>query len=112
MISCPSDTLIVNFVLKQILMAASFFRYAFQCMGFSATMEREFVNKDLGPTLAKFGYSGVKLMMLDDARIFVQGWADTMLSDPQTAKYISGIALHWYNEQLTSPNKLTAVHNK
>lgn len=86
--------------------------YAFQCMGFSATMEREFVNKDLGPTLAKFGYSDVKLMMLDDARIFVQGWADTMLSDPQTAKYISGIALHWYNEQLTSPNKLTAVHNK
>ena len=81
-------------------------------MGFTAETERDFVNKDLGPTLAQFGYSDVKLMMLDDARIFVQPWADTMLGDPQTAKYVSGIALHWYNEALASPDVLTATHMK
>lgn len=86
--------------------------YAFQCMGFTAETEGDFVNKDLGPTLAKFGYSGVKLMMLDDARLLVHPWADTMLSDPQTAKYISGIALHWYNEELAPPDVLTQAHEK
>ena len=81
-------------------------------MGFTAETEGDFVNKDLGPTLAKFGYSGVKLMMLDDARLLVHPWADTMLSDPQTAKYISGIALHWYNEELAPPDVLTQAHEK
>lgn len=86
--------------------------YAFQCMGFTAETERDFVKEDLGPTLAKFGYSDVKLMMLDDARFFVESWADTMLGDPQTAKYVSGIALHWYNEGLVPPELLTATHKK
>lgn len=81
-------------------------------MGFTAETERDFVKEDLGPTLAKFGYSDVKLMMLDDARFFVESWADTMLGDPQTAKYVSGIALHWYNEGLVPPELLTATHKK
>ena len=81
-------------------------------MGFTPSMERDFVKEDLGPTLVKFGYSNVKLMMLDDARIFVQTWTDTMLGDPQTAKYIAGISLHWYNEQNTSPDVLTTAHKK
>ena len=87
-------------------------RYAFQCMGFTPEMERDFVNKDLGPTLAKFGYSDLKLMMLDDNRPNVRKWVNTMLSDNQTAKYISGIAVHWYDEQYTSPQVLTAAHRK
>ena len=81
-------------------------------MGYTAEMERDFVKEDLGPTLAKFGYSDVKLMMLDDQRHFVPEWADKMLSDRQTAKYVSGIALHWYNEAQTSPDVLTAAHKK
>lgn len=90
----------------------SWSRYSFQCMGFTPEMERDFVKEDLGPTLAKFGYSNVTLMMLDDARLFVHSWTDIMLGDPQTAKYIAGIALHWYNEQNTSPDVLTAAHKK
>ena len=81
-------------------------------MGFTAQMERDFIKEDLGPTLAKFGYSDVKVMMLDDARMFVEPWADTILGDPQTAKYVSGIAAHWYNEEQTSPDVLTATHEK
>ena len=81
-------------------------------MGFTPEMERDFVKEDLGPTLAKFGYSNVTLMMLDDARLFVHSWTDIMLGDPQTAKYIAGITLHWYNEQNTSPDVLTAAHKK
>ena len=87
-------------------------RYANDCMGFTPEMERDFVKKDLGPTLAKFGYSDLKLMMLDDNRPNVKKWVNTMLSDNQTAKYISGIAVHWYEEQYTSPHVLTAAHKK
>ena len=81
-------------------------------MGFTAEMERDFIEEDLGPTLAKFGYSNVKLMMLDDSRNFVKPWADTILGDHETAKYVSGIAVHWYNEEQTSPDALTATHEK
>ncbi|KAJ7318921.1 hypothetical protein OS493_036793 [Desmophyllum pertusum] len=86
--------------------------YRFQCMGFTAEMERDFIKEDLGPTLAKFGYSDVKVMMLDDYRNFVESWADTILGDNQTAKYVSGIAVHWYNEGQTAPDVLTATHKK
>ena len=103
----------LNLVIIPLIMIHIFpVRYTFQCMGFTAEMERDFVKEDLGPTLAKFGYSDVKLMMLDDARRYVQKWADTMLGDPQTAKYISGVALHWYNEEQTPAEVLTAMHKK
>ena len=81
-------------------------------MGFTAKMERDFIKEDLGPTLAKFGYSGVKLMMVDDFRNFVEPWADTILGDNETVKYVSGIAVHWYNEDETTPDVLTATHKK
>lgn len=81
-------------------------------MGFTAEMERDFIKEDLGPTLAKFGYSDIKVMMLDDCRNFVESWADTILGDNQTAKYVSGIAVHWYSEGQTAPDVLTATHKK
>ena len=81
-------------------------------MGFTAEMERDFIKEDLGPTLANFGYSDVKVMMVDDSRNFVEPWADTILGDHQTAKYVSGIAVHWYREEQTSPDVLTATHKK
>ena len=59
-------------------------------MGFTADMERDFVKKDLGPTLVANGYKDVKLMMLDDNRLFVSVWANTILSDPDAKKFISG----------------------
>ena len=75
-------------------------------------MERDFIKEDLGPTLEKFGYSDVKLMMVDDNRMYVEPWADTILGDKETVEYVSGIAVHWYNENDTSPDALSATHKK
>ena len=33
-----------------------------------------------------------------------------ILSDPDAAKYVSGIALHWYEDIETSPSLLTQTH--
>lgn len=81
-------------------------------MGYTKEMERDFIKEDLGPTLEKFGYSDVKLMMVDDNRMYVEPWADTILGDKETVEYVSGIAVHWYNENDTSPDALSATHKK
>ena len=59
-------------------------------MGFTAELERDFIKKDLGPALVNNGFKDVKLMMLDDQRLFVTHWAKVILSDPDAKKYITG----------------------
>lgn len=62
-------------------------------MGFTAEVERDFIKKDLGPALVNNGFKDVKIMMLDDQRLFTTYWADTILSDPDAKKYVSGLLL-------------------
>ena len=49
--------------------------FPFQCMGFTPEKYRDFIKLDLGPALEKAGYGKVKLMMLDDQRLFLIDWA-------------------------------------
>jgi glucosylceramidase len=81
-------------------------------MGFTPEAERDFIKYDLGPTLSQEGYKDVKIMMLDDQRLFVSHWANTILGDPGAAKYVSGIAVHWYWDWLTPASYLTDTHDK
>eukprot|EP00949_MAST-11_sp_MAST-11-sp1_P003135 g3135.t1 len=68
-----------------------------QGLKFSAEDQRDFIKNALGPALAQSNItSSLKLMMLDDQRIHLPDWADTVLGDPDAAKYVSGIGLHWY----------------
>lgn len=64
-----------------------------QDLEFSAAQQRDFIKIDLGPALEG---SGVKLMILDDQRSHLPGWASTILSDGDAAKYVDGIGVHWY----------------
>ena len=66
--------------------------YAFQCMGFTAELERDFIKKDLGPALTNSGFKDVKLMVLDDQRLFASHWAQVILGDPDAKKYVSGLS--------------------
>ena len=51
----------------------------------------------LGPALWGSNVTrGIDLMIMDDQRVHLPGWADTILGDPDAAKYVAGIALHWY----------------
>lgn len=78
----PSDGMITDF--------------PFQCLGWTAELQRDFIAKDLGPALETSGFGHVKLMILDDERIFLPSWPEIVLKDPNAAKYVSGIAVHWY----------------
>lgn len=80
----PSDGLIYNF--------------PFQCLGFTPEMQRDFIKKDLGPALEAAGFGHIKLMILDDVRTFLPYWAEVILRDKDAARFVSGIAVHWYQD--------------
>jgi len=58
--------------------------------------ERDFIKQYLGPTLQKAGLANKKLMAWDHNRDLVYQRASTVLEDPEAAKYVWGIAYHWY----------------
>jgi len=62
---------------------------------FSAASERDFIKLDLGPAL-KSAHPDVKLMMLDDQFLEMPGWVETVMADPEAAKYVDGVGFHWY----------------
>lgn len=81
-------------------------------MGYTAEMERDFIKEDLGPMLSLRGHADVKIIMLDDSRLFFPSWVDTILSDPAAAKYVAGIGVHWYEDKYMPAKVLTDAHNR
>jgi glucosylceramidase len=63
---------------------------------YTAEQERDFVKNHLGPTLAKAGLADTKIMIWDHNRNLIYQRASTVLEDPDAAKYVWGVAFHWY----------------
>ena len=63
---------------------------------FTAEEERDFIKLYLGPTLHKAGMASKKLIAWDHNRDLIYQRANTILSDPEAAKYVWGIGYHWY----------------
>lgn len=69
---------------------------------------------NLGPTLAKHGLGPdkLKLMIHDDQRFRMINNTHVILSDKEAAKYVSGIAFHWYGNLLAGPEVLDQIANQ
>lgn len=67
-----------------------------ESMHFSAESQNEFIRDFLGPKLHANNYADIDLLMLDHSREHLPHWADVIYSDPETARYVSGAAVHWY----------------
>ncbi|HEV2328292.1 MAG TPA: glycosyl hydrolase, partial [Verrucomicrobiae bacterium] len=63
---------------------------------FTAAQERDFVKNDLGPEFRRNGLKKTKIMVWDHNRSFMYEYASTILDDPAAAKYVWGVAFHWY----------------
>lgn len=63
---------------------------------YTAEDERDFIKNHLGPTLAKSGLSGKKLIAWDHNRDLLYQRASTILEDAAAAKYVWGTGFHWY----------------
>ncbi|CAG2107754.1 unnamed protein product [Medioppia subpectinata] len=74
-------------------------------LNMTAAQERDFIKLHLGPTLKKagFGTDELKLLIFDDTSPHLREYVDTILIDPDTTQYVSGIAMHWYYNEIKGP---------
>lgn len=63
---------------------------------FTAENERDFLKNNLGKTLAKAGLANKKIIIWDHNRDLISQRVDTILADPEAAKFVWGIGYHWY----------------
>ncbi|MGH1363758.1 MAG: glycoside hydrolase family 30 protein [Calditrichia bacterium] len=67
-----------------------------ESMHFTPETQREFIKEHLGPKLKASGNDDVHLLIYDQNRDGMEEWTDTILGDPETAQYVYGTAIHWY----------------
>lgn len=64
---------------------------------YTAEEERDFIKYYLGPTLEEEGLGHIKILAWDHNRDRLYERAEVILSDPGAAKYVWGMAFHWYS---------------
>ena len=86
---------------------------SWESMHFTAESQNDFIKNQLGPTLEARGHGEIKLLMYDHNRPHLEEWADVILGDPDTAKYVHGVAVHWYASTFkVYEEALEAVHER
>jgi glucosylceramidase len=68
-----------------------------ESMHFSAESQNEYIKKHLGPAIKNSDHGDIRLMIFDQNRDHLEEWAEVMFSDPETAPYLYGVAVHWYS---------------
>ncbi|XP_065572824.1 lysosomal acid glucosylceramidase-like [Artemia franciscana] len=86
--------------------------FPFNCMGWTAESQRDWIADHLGPTLEAHGYSDVKLMIMDDQRLALPKWPEIVLNDTSAAKYVDGIGVHWYTDAIIPPGVLDLTNDQ
>jgi len=84
-----------------------------ESMHFTPESQNDFVKNHLGPKLHNSGNGDIKLLVYDQNRDGLEEWTDTILSDADTAKYVYGVAVHWYESTFkVYEDILDRVHDK
>jgi glucosylceramidase len=71
---------------------------SFESQYLTAEAERDFIKDFLGPTLVKNGLADRRLLIWDHNRTFMYPRVSVILNDPEAAKYVWGVAYHWYTD--------------
>lgn len=67
-----------------------------ESMHFTPESQNEFIKTHLGPGLQSANYADIKLLIYDQNRDGLKHWTNVIFADPETAPYIYGAAVHWY----------------
>jgi len=67
-----------------------------ESMSFSPESQNDFVKKHLGPKLKTNGFDNLKLLIYDQNRDGLEDWTNLIFADKETAPYVFGAAVHWY----------------
>ena len=84
-----------------------------ESMHFTPESQKVFIRDHLGPRLRKPAYETVNLLIYDQNRDLLEEWMDAICRDPDTAQYVYGAAVHWYESTFrVSEDILDRVHAK
>ncbi|CAI5447497.1 unnamed protein product [Caenorhabditis angaria] len=79
-------------------------QWRWQGMNFTGETMRDFLRDYLGPVLKKSEVTrDLKVMILDDGRGLLPGWADSTFNDSIATQFADGIAVHWYGNLYSPP---------
>ncbi len=67
-----------------------------ESMKFTPESQNDFVKNYLGPKLRESGHGDKKLLIYDQNRDGIEEWTDVIFADEETAQYVYGVAIHWY----------------
>jgi glucosylceramidase len=67
-----------------------------ESMHFTPQSQNTFIKEQLGPKLKASAHKKVKLLIYDQNRDGIEHWTDEILGDKETAAYVYGTAVHWY----------------
>lgn len=86
--------------------------FSFNSMLWWPNKVAEWVVDYLAPTLSNAGYKDLVYMAVDDQRSSLPWYPDIMFKNQKAKELFSGIAVHWYADEIFSPNRLTETHTK
>ncbi|XP_049816883.1 lysosomal acid glucosylceramidase-like [Schistocerca nitens] len=81
-------------------------------LGWTPQRQRKWIVENLFPSLHASQHSNVKLLLLDDQRLFVPFVLDELMEDESMQKYVDGFAVHWYYDQISPARILNNTHEK
>lgn len=67
-----------------------------ESMHFTPQTQNAFIKEHLGPKLKASAHEDIKLLIYDQNRDGIEHWTDEILGDKDTAPYVYGTAVHWY----------------
>ncbi|KAK9892233.1 hypothetical protein WA026_019034 [Henosepilachna vigintioctopunctata] len=70
------------------------------------------IRENLGPTIRNSEFSDLKLLAIDDQRLYFPGYASKVMENISTRNFIDGFAVHWYENFLIGPKVLSETHDR
>ncbi|MEM6397849.1 MAG: glycoside hydrolase family 30 beta sandwich domain-containing protein [Bacteroidota bacterium] len=67
-----------------------------ESMHFTPESQNTFIKTYLGPKLQASDHADLKVLMYDQNRNGLEEWTSAILGDEETAEYVYGTAVHWY----------------
>lgn len=84
-----------------------------ESMHFTPKTQNNFIKNHLGPKLKASVHEDVKLLIYDQNRDGIEHWTDEILGDQDTAPYVYGTAVHWYESTFkVNEDVFDRVHEK
>ena len=68
-----------------------------ESMHFTPESQNDFIKNHLGPTLHARDFAETRLLIYDQNRDGLEDWTDVIFGDPETAPFVHGAAVHWYD---------------